>query len=251
MRCYPEIRPPAGGSGSGSGLAGSHPNDVKHPAHTPWIGLLAGCLLAGCLEGAGGYLRQDGNAAIPRALDVLANDASSIRAIWTREQPLGLEGSVAATLLDPAVGRAILAIETRDRRSAGVLDTMALQSWQRWYAGGRTLPVLVRWRFDRNFHAEAITDPAQWQLALVADDRTPIAPLRWGRVTRQDDDEAWAGSFTVWFPWHGADGRPAMGHQPRRLRLLVSGSPGRAELQWRFAPLLTDMRTVPWGPDPW
>lgn len=229
----------------------THRNALKHGIRAIGSGLAAAGLLQGCLEGAGSYLRQDREVAAPRSLTLDTLDTTALRSQWTREQPLGLEGSVAATLLDPAVARAMLATEVAERRSAGTPDTMALQAWQRWFGGGRMLPLIVRWRFDRDFHAEAITDPAQWQMALIADDGSPQVPLRWSRVVRKDDDEAWGGTFTVWFPWRRADGRSVLGTLPRRLRFQVAGNPGRAELQWRFAPLLSDNRNVPWGLDPW
>ncbi|MEB3298099.1 MAG: hypothetical protein VKO21_01255 [Candidatus Sericytochromatia bacterium] len=187
---------------------------------------------------------------LPLSLDLEPADATALRTAWTREQPLGLEGSVAATLLDPAVGLAMLAGDARTRRIGGIPDSMSRQTWLRWYADGRELPVLVRWRFARHFHAEAVTEPSAWQLQLVSDDRLALRPLRRGRLTRQDDDEAWAGNFTIWFPWRQADGRNLLGRSPRRLRLIVSGSPGKAELQWRFAPVLSDERNVTWGLDP-
>ena len=206
--------------------------------------------LAGCLEAGGSYLSPDWDVSMPRTLAVTDGEDNP-EAAWAREQPLGLEGSVAATLVHPGLGRVLLARDARARRAGDDgPDAAARQTWTRWYQQGRTLPIQVRWRFARNFHAESITDPSSWALALVADDGGEIRPLRTGRVVREDDDSAWVGTFTAWFPWRDASGRPAFGRGTRRLRLSIQGTPGRAELQWRFAPLLTDGRHAAWGLDP-
>ncbi|MBU6429273.1 MAG: hypothetical protein KGR26_09705 [Cyanobacteria bacterium REEB65] len=198
----------------------------------------AALLVAGCLPEALQYLHLSTDYALP---GTYADPQGywPVMDAWTRESSLGLAGGIAATLEDPAVGRAIITHDALVGHLPDVPGEDARARWDLLYDHGSRLPVRVHWRFDKNLYRQSTADPqGGWTFRLADDQGFVRSPLDMGKVSVQETPRYWKADFTIWFARRSLAGRLLWTSHTRELILHVVGTPGQAELQWRFLPLL-------------
>lgn len=166
-----------------------------------------------------------------------ADEYEATRARWTRSEALGVRGSAEVTMLDPEVGADELALRARradhDRSEAYDRDL-----WEVLYGPrGDRMPFEVRWRFDKLYQPQRVTNPkVGWTFTLLDDHGRAWEPLAIGEVEQGSDPDDWTGSFRVWFPTQDTRKGPLFDGRTGTVRLRISGEPGWADFAWKFRP---------------
>lgn len=197
---------------------------------------LAGCPAFYVQEGA--IVHPSASLDEPGQLPTAYDDAA-LASYWQRQADLGLGGSAAATLLDPALVAAQVAHTAADEALSPAATKELLDTrWATLFGFGRDrFAIRLDWRFETQyFGARDVLDPATWHFALVTSAGQSLEPLE---VTPLAADEtpqnhAWHGSVRLEFPWHDANGNRVLGGATHWIRLELTRSTGGGRFEWRF-----------------
>lgn len=166
-----------------------------------------------------------------------ASDYEATRDRWTRSEALGVRGSAAVTMIDPELAADEIAWRA-EREGREVAEGYDRGLWEVFYgARGDRLPFEVRWRFDKLYQPQRITNPkVGWTFSLRDDHGRSWEALNIGEVEQGWDSDAWTGSFRVWFPLKDIRKGPLFDGRTGTVTMRISGSPGWADFVWKFRP---------------
>lgn len=166
-----------------------------------------------------------------------AADYETTRSRWARSESLGLRSSAEVTMIDPEVGAHEIAWRAHhDGRE--VSEGYDRDLWEVLYGPrGDRLPFEVRWRFDKLYQPQRITNPkVGWTFTLMDDHGRKWEALDIGEVEQASDGDAWTGSFRVWFPLRDVRKGPLFDGRTGKVTMRISGPPGWADFVWKFKP---------------
>lgn len=198
-----------------------------------WL-LLITLLALGCMPRYQ-YMTRARDATYPGSRGEAARFEERFRA-WTRVEPLGLRSTASVTMYDPSLAADDLAARaSAEQREVGPAEQAR---WEELYGERHErMPFEVKWRFDKLFQPQRVTDPrVGWTFVLRDDHGRSWPPLALEQVEQGEDQGAWTGSFWLYFPTHDQLIGPLYDGRTRKLTLRVTGEPGAADFSWRFAP---------------
>lgn len=166
-----------------------------------------------------------------------ADEYDATRARWSRSEALGVRGSAEVTMVDPELGADEVALRTR-HDVHDLARGYDRDLWEVLYGPrGDRMPFEVRWRFDKLYQPQRITNPkVGWTFTLMDDHGRRWEALDVGEVEQGSDSDAWTGSFRVWFPIRDVLRGPLFDGRTGTVTLRISGAPGWADFVWKFRP---------------
>lgn len=166
-----------------------------------------------------------------------AEEYEATRALWSRKEALGVRGSAEVTMIDPQLGADEIALRAR-QDGHEVASGYDRDLWEVLYGPrGDRMPFEVRWRFDKLYQPQRVTNPkVGWTFTLMDDHGRQWESLDIGEVEQGSDPDAWTGSFRVWFPTRDVLKGPLFDGRTGTVTMRISGAPGWADFVWKFRP---------------